>query len=49
MVVVQLAEWSLLQTKVYLGRSGGQVVSVLNFCSDYPSLNPTQAYVQFFL
>ena len=27
-----------------LGRGGGQVVSLLTFCSDYPSSNPAEAY-----
>ena len=37
-----------LQTKVLLGRGGGQVVSVLAYNSDNLSLDPTDAY-SFFL
>ena len=31
----------------YLGRGGGQMVSVLDFYSDDPSLNPAEAYSLF--
>ena len=31
-----------------MGRGGGQVVSVLAFYSDNPSLNPAEAYSSYF-
>ena len=44
----QMAVLIDLSKSCFLGRGGGQVVSVLNFYSDDPSSNPADVYSFFF-